>query len=270
VTSKEQAMKQFTIAAAVVLGLAVFTWVALRAIPVPAELVGSVYETALPVAVAQLILGGVTYLHQVIAHRQYRPRLGALPLRPAPFADYLLPWPVALIYGVFMVIAANALGVLLVWLVGTATGIYPTQAIPYLNALSVTVVLYLVAGWVAARSQGQAFLVVVLILALGLVVTLVLDRLAGLTAIRSSASIALVRLGLYPVAALAGWWRGRAARGARYIVFLLKFVRPGARPALLDRLHAEIQTEYDKLAAPAGTYAEGRSSAVIEAKPPAF
>ena len=239
---KGNSVKKLALAVGIVLAIAVISYVILRSLLVHEDLIGSIYETQAPRAIAALLLGAVTYVHQRVAISKTRPSFTALPRAVVSLEDYSLPWYVMIVYGVCIVYAVSGVGTIIVWAMGETTGIYPTRLIPFLNVPITCLAFFLVSSWIGSRSNTYRFLATLAVVVMYRFVATTIDLLlepASLlsTIIRISSSTAL-----YLMIALLGLWWGRHVRLLRYLRYLLRLAPAEMRKVIVDKTYEEVRT----------------------------
>ncbi|CAA9278053.1 MAG: hypothetical protein AVDCRST_MAG93-3002, partial [uncultured Chloroflexia bacterium] len=155
---KGNSVKKLALAVGIVLAVAVICYVLLGSFLIHEDLVGSIYETRVPRAIAAFLLGAVTYVHQLLVTRTPRPSFTALPRAVTSLEDYSLPWYVMIVYGVCLVYAVSGVGTIIVWAIGETTGIFPTPLITVLNVLIICTTFFLVSSWIGSRSNKNLVL----------------------------------------------------------------------------------------------------------------
>ncbi len=96
-------MNKLALAVAIALSGAAICFAFLRRFLVDQDLVGSVFELGVPLALSGLFLGAIATVHQSLKSKRIRPSFTALPGELVSFEQYTIPWYVMIVYGVLMV-----------------------------------------------------------------------------------------------------------------------------------------------------------------------
>lgn len=234
-------VRKLLLAAVLVLAVAVISFVAARVLLIDADLAGSVYETALPPAIAGLFLASITYVHQALEGRRSKFRFTALPGTSVPFEQYLLPWPVMVIYGVCVVYVLSGLGTVMIWAFGALTGLFFSTFIAPVNTVVTGLAFFFVGVWNGLRCERRPFLATVCLVLAYVLLSAVFNLFSQPASIISTSFALVAGALLYLTLAVLGLWRGNKARYSRYVQFLLGFVAPATRSQVVDLVYAEVQ-----------------------------
>jgi hypothetical protein len=233
-------VKTLALSVALVIAIAVGGFFLVRSLLIGEHLVGSVFETDLPRAIAVLALAAVTYVHQALSGRGRRPSFTALPDRAVGFSEYTLPWQTMVVYGVLMVYAASGLGTLLIWMIGESTGLFLSRWTSLLNNVAVMAALFLVGSWLGARCNRLPHLAALLVVALYQAIGTGVALAIGSAAAPSSPVVLAATFVLFALVALLGVQRGRRARFTRYFAYLIQFVPAGERLEFANSAYKEV------------------------------
>jgi hypothetical protein len=237
---EEAAMSRLSLAAVVVLGVAIICFFVARSLLINEELVGSVYEIALPYGIASLLLGTIVYVHQLL-RRDTKLSFTALPDSVASFEEYILPWHSMLVYGTFLLYAMSGLSIVIIWSLGEITGFYFSSMITPMNTLIICIGSCLVGSWVGARCDKHKFFTVIAIVIFFAVATMIITLIAGSSSLLSASLIFATSTPLYFIVALVGLWRGSRLRLVRYLQYLMSFIGPDARVTLVNQTYEDVK-----------------------------